>query len=81
MITGWILFDERGRKLTRHLFWSQKKEAGWLWSEQEARAVIGMVARMDIAQPIYCQYCELVQEEDGDVNVYALDQIQKLEGE
>ena len=82
LMVGYILFDESGRKLTRHLKWSERKEAGWLWSDGEANAVTEFIRLMEEESPVmYYQLCELVLEDSGDNNVYALDKPQKLEGE
>lgn len=70
---GYILFDKNGARLTRNLTFSSAKDAGWLWTAGEVRKILD---ENDL-DPEYYQFCELV-EEDGDVNVYALQEIKKL---
>lgn len=76
---GYILLNERGWKLTRYCFWSRKPEAGWLWTFEEAERLL-YYARTDQwkYQPYYWQYCQLFEETDGDVNVYAINDMQPL---
>ncbi len=80
IMVGWILYNAEGRKLTRGQNWSTRTESGWLWSDAEAIAVIELMAYMQQEDlPVFCQWCELVREEDGDVNVYALAEVLRIE--
>lgn len=72
MKEGYILFNENGDRLTRNLRWSSQENAGWLWTEGEATVIIA-----NGINATHYQRCELV-EEDGDVNVYALEDIQEI---
>lgn len=69
---GYVLFDKDYRRLTKDLRFSDHENAGWLWTTEEAMQIIEKGIKV-----VSVQHCELI-EEDGDVNVYALEEIEEI---
>lgn len=74
---GYILYDAEGKRLTRHKDWSLRKSAGWLWTQKQVEEILEK-AELWTNQPVFYQHCRLVEEPDGDVNVWAVGEIETL---